>query len=219
VILVENLLVHIKLDEVHRFLGYPAGRTPPRRIATMIAPLLEEAHRAIKAKGLALELPAERAVELGLELREAASLSVGMVTLGGALEARSGELLRRGETTAALILEAMGSAAAEEAADRLSARLLGLDETIDVPSVGCRISPGYGGWPLESQAALFELLPAESIGLRLTQSMLMLPRKSISFALWLGPGEAKVRRGCGECDLRRCPFRRARPEVSKERRP
>jgi len=76
----------------------------------------------------------------------------------------------------------------------------------------CRLSPGYGRWSLQSQPSLFALLPHAELGIELLPSMLMVPRKSISFAMWLG---ATVRpttglAGCPSCGLERCRYRHAR---------
>ena len=44
-----------------------------------------------------------------------------------------------------------------------------------------RYSPGYGDWPLEAQRRLFELLDApRKAGVSLTDSLLMVPSKSVS---------------------------------------
>ena len=69
--------------------------------------------------------------------------------------------------------------------NRLSVRVVGGRRDGDL-DVGCRISPGYGRWPLSAQKALFARLPHETLGVSLNPSMMMTPRKSISFALWLG---------------------------------
>lgn len=222
--LVEELPVGLRLDEIRRFLGYPEDREPPDRISALISSLVQLSAELIRARGIWTAIPRARAAELGLPLPDpgrSGDLAIGLVTIGGELEARAAELAQQpGGTTGALILEAVGSAAAEEAADLLCAEILGhLGQNSDPgvpapgvqhrsPAVGCRVSPGYGGWPIEAQAAVFDLLPAERIGLRLTESMLMVPRKSISFALGLSRDGPPLRSGCEACGLARCPFRR-----------
>jgi hypothetical protein len=81
------------------------------------------------------------------------------------------------------------------------------------------VSPGYGTWPITAQRALFDLLPHDEIQVELLPSCLMTPRKSVSFAVWLGeretPGvgqgnaagdEGRTAR-CAICDLPSCPYR------------
>jgi cobalamin-dependent methionine synthase I len=133
------------------------------------------------------------------------------VTVGEEIEAAVAAASRGGEPTRALILDAAGSAACEEAADRIGAVIVGIPEQADRRAIPCRFSPGYGDWSLADQPKLFALLPAD-LGVRLLPSMMMVPRKSVSFAMWLGgPPERAAGRGCAACPLDTCRYRRQRP--------
>jgi cobalamin-dependent methionine synthase I len=46
-----------------------------------------------------------------------------------------------------------------------------------------RYAPGYRGWHLSDQAFLFRMVGADAIGVRLTDSFMMVPRKSYSFRI------------------------------------
>jgi len=73
---------------------------------------------------------------------------------------------------------------------------------------GMRAQPGQEGWPIRQQAVVFDLLPAERIGVRLTGSALMLPRKSVSLAIGMGPDMRPDGVACDLCSKReRCPWR------------
>jgi hypothetical protein len=199
----------IEREEIIHFLGYPSGGRAPERIEALLARTLAEARGLARARGVFVPLPVERATEVGLERIDATGLVIGMVTVGDGIECRAAEALERGAATEGLLLDAAGSAAAEEAADRLGAIISG-DETAEPRHVSCRVSPGYGRWPIEAQASLFERLPHEAIGLTLLPSMLMVPRKSISFAMWLGADARPIAglAGCARCRLERCRYRR-----------
>ena len=43
-----------------------------------------------------------------------------------------------------------------------------------------RFSPGYGAWPLQAQEILLPLCEADKIGIKLTDTDIMIPRKSVS---------------------------------------
>ena len=43
-----------------------------------------------------------------------------------------------------------------------------------------RFSPGYGEWPLKAQEKLLPLVEADKIGVTLTDTDIMIPRKSVS---------------------------------------
>jgi hypothetical protein len=231
-----RLPVLIRREDVLHFLGYPENRNPPQRVEARIKPALAEARELAAARGTYRHLRVDSAASVELEPIEAAALVVGLVTVGDRIEARVAEYLREGDTTSAVILDAAGSAAGEEAADHLGA-LIANDEpdtgtdgkTRVSPHIGpsapgvpaaarsgppfpvsCRISPGYGGWPLSAQRALFDLLPHERLGVSLLPSLLMVPRKSISFAMWLGADARPIAglSGCVRCRLEVCRYRR-----------
>jgi len=200
----------IEREEVLHFLGYPGGGRAPARIEALLARTLDEARRLARARGVFTPLPVERAGEVGLERIDATGLVIGMVTVGEDIERRVAEAMNGNAATEALLLDAAGSAAAEEAADRLGAIISG-NEAVEPRHVSCRVSPGYGHWPIEAQAPLFERLPHEAIGVTLLPSMLMVPRKSISFAMWLGADARPIAglAGCARCRLEHCRYRRA----------
>ncbi len=86
------------------------------------------------------------------------------------------------EMLRALILDSLGSEAAEEMAIQSDRILTEKAREMNLwPSK--RFSPGYGKWDIQEQRYVFSVLPAESIGVRLTESCMMIPRKSVSFRI------------------------------------
>jgi hypothetical protein len=63
------------------------------------------------------------------------------------------------------------------------------DGGADAASRILRYSPGYCGWNLTGQRALFAALGPEEIGIHLTDSCLMEPVKSISGVMVMGPAD------------------------------
>jgi hypothetical protein len=196
---------------VLRFLGYPAGRQPAAATARRLGEALIEARGLARARGAWRAVSVSRAPEVGLEAIEAGGLVLGLATAGGRIETRAAKCVHDGDPLGALLFDAIGSAAAEEAADRLSAAVMaGARAAERMPAeASCRISPGYGRWALSAQRALVALLP--DIGVRLTPAQMLVPRKSTSFALWL---DAKVPpraglSGCAVCGLQSCRYRRS----------
>jgi len=208
------LPVPIRHEHVLAYLGYPVDHRPPERIERRIRPLLEQARELVEARGAYRHLAVEAAREVGLEPMTAGGLVIGLVTAGPKIERRVAEQLAAGAATDGLLLDAMGSVAAEEAADLLGIRIVGGVGTDDAhaPPLSCRISPGYGRWPLTAQNALFTRLPHRKLGVELLPSLLMVPRKSISFAMWLGADARPIAglSGCERCNLERCRYRPAR---------
>ncbi len=208
-VIVPSFRLSIPELEVLHFLGYPKGRRPPERLDSLYRASLREANQLAAARGAWRNLPVSAAADVGLPAEEADGLVIGLVTIGAGIERRVSELLGEGEAARAIFLDAVGSAAAEEAARSLSVRILrGRSATRE--DAACRVSPGYGHWPLTAQKALFARLPHEALGVALNPSMMMVPRKSISFALWLGAlGAPRAGlSGCDTCGLPDCRYRR-----------
>jgi cobalamin-dependent methionine synthase I len=73
-----------------------------------------------------------------------------------------------------------------------------------------RISPGYGRWNVRHQADLLALLAAQTLEVRLTGAMMMIPRKSVSFVVRFSREPAPLsaaRRRCAHCDREECEYR------------
>lgn len=73
-----------------------------------------------------------------------------------------------------------------------------------------RYSPGYGDFPLECQPGLLGALEAgKRIGVTLTDSLLMMPSKSVSAVIGVSriPRDCKVQ-GCEACGKKDCVYRR-----------
>ena len=201
--------VAIDRDEVVRLLGYPDGHPLPSRLAALLDDTLTTARRLVRGRGVFVRLEPDRAAEVGLKPVTASELIVGIVTVGEEIEAAAAAASRGGEPTRALLLDAAGSAATEEAADRLGAVIIGAPAAADRRAVPCRFSPGYGDWSLQDQPRLFALLPHAEVGVSLLPSMMMVPRKSVSFAMWLGAAPDRgAGRGCARCPLDHCRYRR-----------
>ncbi len=134
---------------------------------------------------------------------------IAMVTIGCDLEAQVDAMFQEGHLTNAVILDAVGSAVVEKAAEQL-------DEAIQkiVLEKGLkrrpRISPGYGNFPLEDQKKFMALLPSQKLGVTLTPSFMLEPKKSVTFAVACGasPGSLYKERYCDDCPLVNCPQRR-----------
>ena len=67
--------------------------------------------------------------------------------------------------------------------------------------------PGYCGWPLEDQQALLALLPSDNRCVKLTDSMLMQPAKSLSGVIGIGKEVIYHKSGCVDCILEHCAYK------------
>ncbi len=130
-----------------------------------------------------------------------------IMTVGPDLEraaTSSGDLLRQ------YYLEELANAVLEDGVSRLSKSLR---DRWELPGLS-NMNPGsLEDWPLAEQSKLFGLFEEtdRTIGVRLTESYLMLPRKSLSGILF--PSEEDFH-ACRLCPRAKCPSRRAPYEES-----
>lgn len=131
------------------------------------------------------------------------------VTVGNEIETK----IRAAQATDALmpvVLDACASVCIEAYADeycRELAELYGRDGLY----LTDRFSPGYGDFPIEKQSTLLKLVDAtRKIGLCVTQSSILIPRKSITAVLGMATVPVKGRLvGCEGCAMReKCEFRK-----------
>lgn len=144
-------------------------------------------------------------------------VALGICTIGRRLEERARAYTKAGEGALAYFLDNIGTGLVELARCALLAELdqiaaeRGFESSIP-------LSPGDTRWPLDQQRRIFELLPADELGVSLTPTLVMTPLKSVSLAVGLGPdmGVAAEGSACDYCDIRdRCQLRLARMQANK----
>jgi cobalamin-dependent methionine synthase I len=142
-------------------------------------------------------------------LRDHQLTGLALCTIGPELENKVRELMATGQEPEGYVLDAVGSVAAEATADVINAKICHWAAAHDLGATP-RFSPGYGDWSLEEQRVIFRLLPAEKIGMRLNPSCMMIPRKSVSFAVIFQKKDQaqKITSPCERCGLDNCPFRK-----------
>ena len=124
-----------------------------------------------------------------------------LCTVGEALERRAAEVFKE-DAVYGLALDGVGSAGVEALANAACALFEG-EATDKDYQVTIPLSPGMVGWPVEQgQPQIFDLLDAGEIGVRLTESMMMVPRKSLTFVLGIGRELIAGGRTCDYCILK-----------------
>ncbi|MCF7890985.1 hypothetical protein K9M78_07185 [Candidatus Bipolaricaulota bacterium] len=137
-------------------------------------------------------------------------LAFGISTIGIALEEKVEELMKKGNYALSNILDSVGSAAVNETADRLGEEVLGYSRDNDLNNTRA-FSPGSGSshWRIKNQQLIFDSLNPSEIGVRLSSSFTMIPRKSSSFVIGLGREvqQANDLFSCEGCTREDCPYR------------
>jgi hypothetical protein len=134
---------------------------------------------------------------------EAKELAVLLCTIGPRLEKQVTDYSKSGEAMRGMILDGIGSTAVDMTALEVFRRLAS-----EVSSRGYEISspvnPGMPGFPLTEQWNLLGLANADKIGVRLTSSGVLVPRKSTSMVMGIGPQMTRWTQAevCARCSLR-----------------
>jgi hypothetical protein len=123
-------------------------------------------------------------------VRKADGLALFAATVGEAVSSAIDELFQRNDPATACMLDGIASERAEAATTLLAqsfrAELL-QQERVDEQARALSYSPGYCGWHITGQKALFARLGPERIGISLSETCLMSPIKSVSGVLVVGP--------------------------------
>ena len=134
-----------------------------------------------------------------------------VATVGNAIDDQIVGLMAANHLSEAYVLDAMGSVAVENMVEQFHQ---GKESkfAIQNKSVTLRFSPGYCDWPVTEQRKLFGLFDSESTGVKLLDSCLMQPRKSISGVFGLShtanPQPSPPYNPCNECKKTDCIARR-----------
>lgn len=141
--------------------------------------------------------------------RGASRIAALVGTIGGALEKRSAEWLTVDDPFKAWLLDGIGNAALDALSREMCRTISGLALTEHLRASG-PLAPGVHEIPMENQPALLRLAGAERIGVRLNDSWMMEPVKSISMLIGVGPDQKSWDRAqaCAWCGLKSsCAYR------------
>lgn len=143
---------------------------------------------------------------IAAQLRKGRCFAILIASVGAELDAWLHEMREGEDVVVAYVADALGSVLAESIVacglDRLEARM-----SADGLRITNSYSPGYCGWDVAEQHVLFSLLPEGFCGVRLCESGLMLPIKSVSAVVGIGPEVERKEYGCALCRKADC-FRR-----------
>jgi hypothetical protein len=188
-------------DEVMRLQGLPRGAEPSPRVALLYDRAMEVFHATAQPRAVmsVISAPAFAGVYRGagrnapagpleLILPGAEHLALFAATLGDAVTARVRSMFDRSEPAMGSMLDAIASASADRLASLLAPAMRTLvGAAPDAAVLG--YSPGYCGWHVTGQQALFAHLAPGEIDITLNASCLMVPLKSVSGVLVAGPSD------------------------------
>lgn len=177
-----------------------------------------------------------RTMEIGKiitrQLRGSSLYAFFVCTAGVAFQQYQEKLKVEGDIVREFAANAIGSVIAEKTADAMERELEAFLKDKHGLHHTNRFSPGYCGWHVREQQLLFATFPQTSdattaqpynrttaepsnrppCGVRLTDSCLMIPIKSVSGVIGIGENVKKLDYTCGLCDYAKCYKRRRKTD-------
>ncbi len=218
--------LNIQRNSIEKCLGYHDS-TPPDIVSEVIDSILDELpnytniqcgfvilpSHVVKINSSSIQYDSivfHTGLIISKRLRKSCTFAVFVATAGNKFERWSRELQSASggsdDMMKTFIVDTIGSEIAERTADWLDKQL-----SADVKKFGWKItnrySPGYCDWNVSEQQKLFSILPPNFCNITLTESSLMIPIKSVSGIIGLGPDVKKESYECSICDMEDC-FRR-----------
>lgn len=141
------------------------------------------------------------------QIKKSESVALFLCTAGSEIGIRSRQAMKERDMLRGYIFDVIGSEVVETAADLMQAAL----EKSAIASgtkITNRYSPGYCGWDVAEQHKLFQLMPDNYCGIRLTDSALMDPEKSVSGIIGIGRNVKSNPYTCRICDMKDCIYRK-----------
>ena len=131
-----------------------------------------------------------------------------LVTAGAQISGKS-KLSQDQDPLTAFILDALGSAMVVELMQSLTRQIFDAAQQRDYGTT-LRLGPGYTGWDIDDQAALFSCFDGQTIPVLFEHNSMMKPQKTLLGLLGLRPDgkQAPEIEPCRLCDLPDCSMRK-----------
>jgi hypothetical protein len=133
---------------------------------------------------------------------EAKELVVILCTIGPKLEKQVTDHSKNGAALKGMTLDGIGSAAVDKLVS-VALRLIATEVSSRGYDISSPVNPGMPGFPLTEQWNLLGLVNADEIGVSLTASGVLVPRKSTSMVIGIGPQMTRWTQTevCARCSL------------------
>lgn len=136
-------------------------------------------------------------------------IAIYLITIGSKLERKVTQLSNEGLTLEAYVLDTIGSAALDGIMDSLTDKIRTI-AAADGNKITYSFNPGQIDWDITQQKIIFNLIDAQSLGVKLNKASMMIPLQSISGVFGIGRLKKNQDRitPCRFCDKANCPSRR-----------
>jgi len=220
-------------NDLSRFLGGQTGQTFSHSLKAKVTYWKNRIHNIIEPKIVYQFKEVDKVSKGSISLKEdclfkspklsktlsnSKEIVCFLATVGTRIEKEISKLFKKNHLADAYILDAMGSAAVENLVEQFQS---GISEKFNKKgkTTTLRFSPGYCDWPVTEQKKLFNLLGSLDVDVKLNDSCLMTPSKSISGVFGIQSeyenGE-KPYNPCWDCNKTDCLERRS-PKIERKK--
>jgi len=227
--IIKNIKLKIDEEEVLRYQGYhrnKAGKTGEIILETTRKEI-EQGYCLFEPKGIYSKvmirnISSEGRINLenGLHLeinnsmlnllRGTSYLAFGLSTIGNHLEEKVAELFAQNEYPKAIALDAVGTVASKFLSNYIKSLICQEAKEQNLQTTKY-FNPGSGDCNINQQKNIFKIIPADKIGVKLTESCMMVPKKSLSWAIGVGENiitPSKKDDSCQICQAINCQYRK-----------
>lgn len=135
-------------------------------------------------------------------LKGAGRYSFFFATIGQSISEKIKYYHRISDSLYAYLLHKLAGEVVELLVDYLHGELF---DTLEPGMItGNRVSPGYCGWDVSEQQKFFASFPERKIGIKLTDSSLMIPDKSVTGLWGFGENFRRLEYNCTNCKAELC---------------
>ncbi len=173
----------------------------------LLEPAVAYEHYTVRSmNGSQISLEGDKALHgplLPAIFAEAKELGAILCTIGSKLEKQATSYSKNGAALRGMTLDGIGSAAVDKLVSEVL-RLIAAEVSSRGYEISSPVNPGMPGFPLTEQWNLLGLVKADEIGVRLTASGVLVPCKSTSMVIGIGPQMTRWTQPevCVRCSLR-----------------
>jgi hypothetical protein len=215
--------LEISTEAVEEILGYEPGQSPepfPRLIETVISRCNElcdikgelyiSKQFSVNNNGFRIgDTDFYTGKKISAQLDNSYGAALFICTAGERICEYSSELMAKGDLLEGYIYDVIGSLTVENAMNRIH-DFFEADMKKNKTGVTNRYSPGYCEWKVDEQQKLFSFFPESFSGVKLSDSSLMNPVKSVSGIIGFGQNAKRKKHECNLCNLEHCIYRKQR---------
>lgn len=143
------------------------------------------------------------------QLSSSSAVVLFACTAGSAISDHAKQLSEHYDPMSGYVFDVLGSVTVEKAMDKIQESIFE-DAQKEGMSISDRYSPGYCEWNVAEQQMLFSLLPENFCDIKLSDSSLMHPIKSVSGIIGIGPDLDQKGYQCQWCTDENCIYGKLR---------